>query len=143
MSKEVPTLCRGCKYNVEKVKSKMLRYYNLHKEFPEYAISFRFDSKSSEEILDRCVSMIRERSQVPLELPALIQTNICRGAFLPLPAYDTHGRRILLERCTSGLPLDLIDANCKVVPWSFTQMLYSDKQTQVQNSKRRANNKLH
>ena len=60
--------------------------------------------------------------------------NIRRGAFLPLPAYDTHGRRILLERCTGGLPLDLIDANCKVVPWSFTQMLYSDKQTQVQSS---------
>ena len=57
--------------------------------------------------------------------------NFRRGAFLPLPAYDAHGRRILLERCANGLPLDLIDANCQVVPWSFTQMLYSDKQTQA------------
>ena len=54
-----------------------------------------------------------------------------RGVFLPLPAYDAHGRRIILERCANGLPLDLIDANCHVIPWSFTQMLYSDKQAQV------------
>ena len=54
-----------------------------------------------------------------------------RGVFLPLPAYDARGRRIILERCANGLPLDLIDANCHVIPWSFTQMLYADKQAQV------------
>ena len=44
---------RGCKFNVEKAKSKMLRYYKLHEEFPEYANNFSFESKSSQEILDR------------------------------------------------------------------------------------------
>ena len=49
---------------MERAKSKMRRYYNLHKEFPEYATSFRFDSKSSEEILDRFeFSMIKEWSK--------------------------------------------------------------------------------
>lgn len=52
------TIRRGCKYNVEKAKSKMLRYYKLHEEFPEYSNNFRFASKSSQEILDRFVSMI-------------------------------------------------------------------------------------
>ena len=43
---------------MEKAKSKMLRYYKLHEEFPEYATKFRFASKSSQEILDRFVSAI-------------------------------------------------------------------------------------
>ena len=38
---------------MEKAKSKMLRYYKLHEEFPEYANNFSFESKSSQEILDR------------------------------------------------------------------------------------------
>ena len=47
------TIRRGCKFNVEKAKGKMLRYYKLHEEFPEYANNFSFESKSSQEILDR------------------------------------------------------------------------------------------
>ena len=154
----------------------MLRYYKLHEEFPEYSNNFRFASKSSQEILDRFVSMIygvalitwrlsfetryirpiqfislRIKASTRLGFPASLVTmkqpivitlkqrianahhcgHFHRGAFLPLPAYDAHGCRILLERCANGLPLDLIDANCHVIPWSFTQMLYSDKQTQV------------
>ena len=41
---------------MEKAKSKMLRYYKLHEEFPEYSNNFRFSSKSSQEMLDRSVS---------------------------------------------------------------------------------------
>ncbi len=61
------------------------------------------------------------------EIKKLLDT----GAFLPLPAYDELGRRVILERVCQLVPVDMIDDHCKLVTWIFFNTLYHDKQAQV------------
>ena len=55
---------------MEKAKRKMVLFYHYRKEYPFYYKGFSYDDPKIKRVLDR-------------------------GAFLPLPAYDALGRRIL------------------------------------------------
>ena len=63
---------RGSKYNMEKTKRKLVLFYHYRREYPFYYKGFSFDDPKIKRVLDR-------------------------GAFLPLPAYDALGRRILVS----------------------------------------------
>lgn len=101
-------VCRGCKFNLEKAKKKLLTYYRYLdiQMYKNYFLDFSFE-KSTSRTLQKL------------------------GAFLPLPAYDDLGRRIILERVCQLIPVDQIDNHCHFIPWIFFQIMYHDKQAQV------------
>ena len=70
---------RGSKYNMEKTKRKLVLFYHYRREYPCYYKDFSYDDPKIKRVLDK-------------------------GAFLPLPAYDALGRRILVSyvHCASS-----------------------------------------
>jgi hypothetical protein len=102
---------RGCKYQLDKTQKKLLTYYYYRCTPPynEYYKKFSF--------------------QEPV-MKFLMET----GAFIPLPAYDDLGRRLLLERVCQLVPIENIGEHCKLITWIFMQIMYHDKQAQVRGA---------
>ena len=62
---------------MEKTKQKLLLFYHYRKKHPFYFGGFSYDNPKIKRVLDK-------------------------GAFLPLPAYDALGRRILVSETIRG-----------------------------------------
>ena len=96
---------RGCKYSLSKAKRKFGAFLGAKASNPEYFADFRPGADATNSILDQ-------------------------GLFLPLPAYDLEGRRIILERSCSVQITD-IDEYVKAAHWIFLLLFYTDEQAQV------------
>lgn len=91
---------------MSKAQRKLSTYFKYRITHPFYWKNFSYENKLTKKVLEL-------------------------GAFLPLPAYDDLGRRVILERVCQLIPVDLIDVHCQLITWIFFQVMYNDKQAQV------------